>query len=111
MEKDIKPKIVISIFLGMTAFVMLDLFFVILNFRNINYHCGLQFTILLSIILYSLFFAISKKSTKSLKICYIIIFLISIINQIKISVTDEPLYLSVTEIFNKSMETIKASYN
>ena len=90
MEKT-KKRIFISIILGMTLFLLLDLFFLILNYTGISVKTNFIFGILISFIFFSLMFSITKSSSKSLKICYIIIFIISIINQLKVQVTKEPI--------------------
>ena len=92
--KEMKSEI-ITILLGITVFLILDIFYYLINIGTISFIRNNElFTLVISTIVFSFGFSAFKKSSKSLKFCYIIIFLIGIINLIKINIMNEPLYLS-----------------
>lgn len=92
--KEMKSE-VITILLGITVFLILDIFYYLINIGTISFIRNNElFTLVISAIVFSFLLSVFKKSSKSLKFCYIIIFLIGIINLIKINIMNEPLYLS-----------------
>lgn len=102
MEKNDYRSVVITVLLAISSFLLLDLFFFFSNLNNeIFLYKDTFFPVFFSVVIFSLLFAILKKSSKALKICYIIVFLLGMINFIKINIVNEPFYLSDIAFINK----------
>jgi hypothetical protein len=95
-------KQIITICIGCSIFFILDLFFWILNIFDYSFieYNGI-FDLIFSLIIYSLFWSICKSSSKSTIICFSIIFIVGIINQVKFKISGEPLYLSDIHFLGK----------
>lgn len=87
--------ITLTVLIACTVFVVCDVFFKLATWNTYNTPAySLKFSMLLSIIVYTLFLAFTKKTWKATLISYILIFIISIINQLKVIFSGEPLYFS-----------------
>lgn len=87
--------IAITTTIAVTVFFICDLFFKLFTWNSymiIDY--AFKLMMLFSVIIFTAFWAISKKSWKATLMSYILIFILSIINQLKITYTLEPLYFS-----------------
>lgn len=85
----------LTVLIGCTVFVICDVFFKLVTWNTYNTPSySLKFSMLLSIIVYTLFLAFTKKTWKATLISYILIFILSIINQLKVIFSGEPLYFS-----------------
>ena len=81
--------------IALSIFILCDMFFKMVTWSIYNTPIySLRFAMLLSIILFTTFLAITKKTWRATLICYIIVFLITIINELKVLFSGEPLYFS-----------------
>ena len=101
LDEELKRVIIISV-IGMTFFLISDLFFKLVTYQSIylSESSGI-FMILMSCVIYTLILTIVKKASTATKICYIMIFILNFINQIKIIYTNEPLYFSDVKFINQ----------
>ncbi|MBR3180554.1 sulfatase-like hydrolase/transferase [Candidatus Saccharibacteria bacterium] len=101
-QKNLPENIFLSLFLGATCFIPLDLFFLLINFKYANdIGENILFVVLLGSLFFLVFFAIFKSSFRALLVCYSLSFLIGIINQIKVFITNEPVYLTDVQFLTK----------
>ena len=99
--------ITLTILIACTVFVVCDVFFKLATWNTYNTPSySLKFSMLLSIIVYTLFLAFTKKTWKATLISYILIFIISIINQLKVIFSGEPLYFSDINFLSQSGDLI-----
>lgn len=88
-------KLIINPIIAISIFLICDLFFKIVTWQEyviIDY--AFKFIAFFSLVIYTLFWAISKHTWKATLISYTIVFIISIVNQIKLVFTSEPIYFS-----------------
>ena len=86
---------IITLTIAVTLFEMMNLFF---NFFTTGTYYtenfSIKFSMLIGLIVYTFLFAIFKKASITTIICYSLIFILNIINSIKILYTGEPIYFS-----------------
>ena len=103
-EKELKNKIIsviISIIIAMTVFILCDMFFKLTTYNSYSCWYIPIFEILFGVIIYSFLCAICKTTLKATIISYVFIFIISIINEIKITFLKEPLYFADIKFLSK----------
>lgn len=107
LAKELITVAVVSM-IAMSLFVISDMFFKLVTWKyyTIEYF-AVAFTVFFSLIVFSLLWAITKKSSTATLIGYIFIFVISVINQVKISFTKEPLYFSDMKFLKQSGDLLK----
>ena len=107
-EKGSVVKDTVNCFIACSIFIICDIFFKISTFYK--YEAPLYsyiFTVFLGIVIYGLIFAITKKTFRATVTCYSAIFIINIINFLKIYFTDEPLYFSDINFLSKSNDLLR----
>ena len=88
--------------IALSIFILCDMFFKMVTWSIYNTPIySLRFAMLLSVILFTTFLAITKKTWRATLICYIIVFLITIINELKVLFSGEPLYFSDINFLSK----------
>lgn len=86
---------IITCTIGCTLFIISNIFFKLVFWDKIIIESYTYvFSIIFGIVIYSFIMALTKKASRATKICYIFIFLIGIINELKIIYASEPLYFS-----------------
>ena len=92
--KEVK-QITLNVLIAVTVFYVLDIFFKLSRwgYYYISEH-SLVFSILISSVVFTLFWAMTKKTSKATAASYILIFVLGFINYFKMKFTDEPLYFS-----------------
>lgn len=104
--------IIITIFVGLNIFNIADMFFKIFTFHNYSvFNNSLIFTMFFGIVVYSLILAILKKSSRATLISCTLIFLLGLINHLKIIYTLEPLYFSDIKFIGKSSDLLNLIIN
>lgn len=87
--------IIFSSLVGIYIFLIADMFFKIFTFNAYSvYNDTLLFSVFFGLVIYSLLLGILKKSSRATIVICILVFLLSIVNQIKITFTGEPIYFS-----------------
>ncbi len=111
-----KINITIAVFIAATLFIISNIFFkIIINSDLVNselvdnriYPYTFIFTILFGFIIYGLALGLGKTSFRATIICYSFIFVISILNEIKVSFSGEPLYFSDINFLSNTPELIQ----
>ena len=106
-NKEVRKEI-ITLIIACTTFCIGDAFFKLFTWDSYGIaRFASKLMILMSIIIFSLFVAVFKKTWKATLGTYIIVFLITIINQIKVCYTDEPLYFSDINFLSNIDDLIK----
>lgn len=100
MDNEIKIAIVNST-IGMTFVLLMDILFEILIFGVIYAPSTVGLSILLSLVFFTLFTAITKKSYISTIILSVLAIVLNIVNLLKVSYTSEPIYLSDIKFLGK----------
>ena len=92
--KEVK-QITLNVLIAVTVFYVLDIFFKLSRwgYYYISEH-SLVFSILISSVVFTFFWALTKKTSKATQASYILIFVLGFINYFKMKFTDEPLYFS-----------------
>ncbi len=104
--------IIITAFIGMNIFTLADMFFKFFTFHGYNAHIPtLFFTIFFGAIIYSLLLAIFKKASKATLVSFIFIFVLSLVNQVKILYTGEPIYFSDITFIGSSGDLLELATN
>ncbi len=114
MDKKIEEKFdskafdkeVISIIVtSLIAISVFDIMNIFLNFSTkLGYYTSsysFRFSVLMSVIVFTLFWMLFKKASKATISCYIIVFLLNLITNLKIIYTGEPLYFSDVKFLNQ----------
>lgn len=107
MNKELHKTIISFAIIPIVLFIMLDIFFYIYNIGHIGLFVSARCMYLSFLICYSLYFilyAITKKTWKATSILAITFFIFSIINQLKIAYTNEPVVLSDVLYLSSSNE-------
>lgn len=114
-DKELKNEIISISIVGIiasTLFIICDMFFKIVTLKTyVLLKYTLKFTILLGIVVYTLFFALTKKSGRATLFSIILIFILSIINELKIMYASEPLYFSDIKFLPKIGDVLKLVTN
>lgn len=104
--------IAVSVFTASTIFIICDIFFKLVTWNTYSTPTeSLKFAIPFSVVIYTLLFAITKKTGTATLISYISIFLMSIINELKIVFTSEPLYFSDINFLSKAGDLMQLVTN
>lgn len=104
--------IVVSVFTASTIFIICDIFFKFVTWNSYSTPTeSLKFSMLFSVVIYTLLFALTKKTGTATLISYIAIFLMSIINELKIVFTSEPLYFSDINFLSKAGDLMQLVTN
>ncbi len=104
--------IAVSVFTASTIFIICDIFFKLVTWNTYSTPTeSLKFAIPFSVVIYTLLFAITKKTGTATLISYITIFLMSIINELKIVFTSEPLYFSDINFLSKAGDLMQLVTN
>lgn len=95
--------IAITVFIACTMFILADAFFRIVTWERCDLRMeSIKFAIFFGIIIYTLLLAMFKNSGTATLVGCIGIFLISIINEVKIMFTSEPLYFADINFLSKA---------
>lgn len=104
--------IAVSVFTAFTIFIICDIFFKFATWGTYSTPTeSLKFSMFFSVVIYTLLFAITKKTGTATLISYAAIFLISIINELKIAFTSEPLYFSDINFLGKAGDLMQLVTN
>lgn len=94
--------IMVTILIAISVFDIMNIF---LNFSTMGgYYTSsysFRFSVLISIIVFSLFLSIFKKASKATTSCYIIVFLLNVITNLKLIYLGEPVYFSDVKFLNQ----------
>ena len=94
--------IVVSVFTASTLFIICDIFFKFTTWNTYSTPTeSLRFSIFFSVVIYTLLFAMTKKTGTATLISCATIFIMSIVNELKIAFTSEPLYFSDINFLTK----------
>ena len=96
-KEEIKEVVSVAITttIAMSVFFICDLFFKLVTWEEyIVAEYAFKFMMLFSVIIYTLFWSLSKKTWKATLLSYVSIFILSIINELKIIFTQNPLFFS-----------------
>lgn len=112
MDKNIIKKESISVCIGLficyTLFIVCDIFFKEVTYGYYYYYTyTCIFTVFFGIVVYTLCFALVKSTFRATVICYTLIFIINIINELKIVYSGEPLYFSDIKFLGSSLDLLK----
>ena len=99
--------ITVAVIIAASLFIICDVFFKIVTYElNDNHFYIYPYTLLFSIffgfIIYSLVLGFSKTTFRATLICYIFIFIISLLNLLKATYSGEPLYFSDVNFLSNS---------
>ena len=84
-----------NITVAFTMFIIMDIFFKITTWKvYIAMEFSIPLTIIFGLIVFTLSFAVTKKTSRATAVCYSIIFILNAINYFKMMYTGEPIYLS-----------------
>jgi len=86
---------IVTLTISITIFEVMNIFFNITT-TGIYYteSFSIKFSILIGFIVYTFFWAILRKASRATIVCYVVVFLLSLFNNIKILYTSEPIYFS-----------------
>ena len=105
MEKELKREVIslsIVLVIAYTLFILCDVFFKLVTWGGYSADTNsYKLTMLFGVIVYSFILAFTKKTSKATIISYVMIFLLGIINQVKVSFTSEPIVFSDINFFSK----------
>lgn len=105
MEKELKREVIslsIVLVIAYTLFILCDVFFKLVTWGGYSADTNsYKLTMLFGVIVYTFILAFTKKTSKATIISYVMIFLLGIINQVKVSFTSEPIVFSDINFFSK----------
>lgn len=84
-----------NIMVAVTLFIIMDFFFKMTSWGVYSVmEFSIPLTIIFGIVVFSLAFAVTKKTSRATAVCYIMIFILNAINLFKMIYTAEPIYFS-----------------
>lgn len=87
--------VAINTTIAVSIFFICDLFFKLVTWGQYTVaDYAFKFMMFFSVIIYTLFWAFSKKTWKATLLSYVLIFILSIVNQLKVTFTKDPLTFS-----------------
>ncbi len=104
-SKAFNKKVISIVVTSLIAISIFDLMNIFLNFSTTGKYYtssySFRFSVLMSVIIFTLFWTILKKAFKATISCYIIVFLLNLITNLKLIYTGEPLYFSDVKFLNQ----------
>lgn len=107
LEKEIKS-FSLTFVIAITLFIVADVFFKLVTWNVYSAETYTYiFSMFFSFVVYTLIWALTKKASRATIISYLFIFIISIINELKIVYAGEPVYFSDIKFLSQSGALIK----